>query len=304
MCSREFNGLQEELESIAVLHVVHEEQSFPGEHAQLQEDVDQQKLVAREDIHEVLGEPTVLWAFVQLQHDRRVQHHALQALELLIERRGHQEALADLGQARTDAIHVIHVAEAEHQVRFVHHKAQDVGEASGHVAALQVLRQFGRRRHEHVRLVTQARRLNCGVVARKALDAQIPPREVQQLLQLPPNLMTARGPARWPAAASSLCSTGKAYAAVLPLPVRARTSRSLPCNASGMHWLCTKVGRTKPRRITALSRRGSRPQSLVANVGDVSGPAFDILGRAAQSGGQVRLQRKLGEKRELPKVEG
>jgi hypothetical protein len=62
--------------------------------------------------------------------------------------------------------------------------------------------------------------------------------------------------------ASTLWSAGSRYASVLPLPVRARATTSLPSRAFGIAAACTGVGDANPSLPSALSRRGSRPHSF------------------------------------------
>ena len=63
------------------------------------------------------------------------------------------------------------------------------------------------------------------------------------------------------------CSAGSTYASVLPVPVRACATRSLPDNASGMHAACTGVGMEKPFFLRACNSFGSSWSS--SNVDDI-----------------------------------
>lgn len=77
-----------------------------------------------------------------------------------------------------------------------------------------------------------------------------------------------------------LCSNGKEYANVFPVPVLARTSKSLPdVTANGRHLDWTSVGRTYPRRDRALRSRISIPRVLhkVSNVSDGSKREEDVM---------------------------
>lgn len=56
----------------------------------------------------------------------------------------------------------------------------------------------------------------------------------------------------------TFCTTGMQYAAVLPLPVRARARMSRLSRASGMALACTNVGRANPMSARARNIRASR----------------------------------------------
>mmetsp|Transcript_1024 Transcript_1024/g.2002 ORF Transcript_1024/g.2002 Transcript_1024/m.2002 type:complete len:292 (+) Transcript_1024:1533-2408(+) len=58
---------------------------------------------------------------------------------------------------------------------------------------------------------------------------------------------------------STFCSTGSAYAIVLPEPVGARATMSLPASASGIIWACTALGSCSSSFRTAFRRRRSKP---------------------------------------------
>lgn len=75
-------------------------------------------------------------------------------------------------------------------------------------------------------------------------------------------------------------STGSTYAAVLPDPVLALHSTSLPSSASGMALRWTSVGERKPCCATACTRRASSPRS--ANV--VSSCSVVVSGFCLASG--------------------
>ena len=69
--------------------------------------------------------------------------------------------------------------------------------------------------------------------------------------------------------ARSTWSTGRRYARVLPLPVRAVQTRLVPLRASLMAARWTEVGRGKLRREMARGRRGSRPSAGQSRGGGV-----------------------------------
>ncbi len=64
----------------------------------------------------------------------------------------------------------------------------------------------------------------------------------------------------------TFCTTGMQYAAVFPLPVRARASISLFSRAKGMAFVCTRVGRANPNSARARRSRASRILENEANV--------------------------------------
>lgn len=66
------------------------------------------------------------------------------------------------------------------------------------------------------------------------------------------------------------CTTGIQYAAVFPLPVRARARISRLSRASGMALAWTRVGRAKPASASARRIRASRIWEREANVAFLS----------------------------------
>ena len=66
------------------------------------------------------------------------------------------------------------------------------------------------------------------------------------------------------------CTTGIQYAAVFPLPVRARARMSRLSRARGIALDWTRVGRAKPASARARSMRGSRIWEKEVNVAFLS----------------------------------
>ena len=84
--------------------------------------------------------------------------------------------------------------------------------------------------------------------------------------------------------ASTFCSSGMLYAYVLPVPVGARASTSLPCSTSGMHraWVLKRSGICQAQQGRRRWRRLARAPEAVAGI-PAAGPRPSCLW---QSGGR------------------
>lgn len=79
------------------------------------------------------------------------------------------------------------------------------------------------------------------------------------------------------------CTTGIQYAAVFPLPVRARARTSRFSSARGMAFCWTRVGRAKPRSARARRRRGEIMWEKAANVCGDDEDEEDAMVRGVES---------------------
>lgn len=79
------------------------------------------------------------------------------------------------------------------------------------------------------------------------------------------------------------CTSGMQYAAVFPLPVRARARTSRFSSARGMAFCWTRVGRAKPRSARARRRRGEIMWEKAANVCGDDEDEEDAMVRGVES---------------------